>query len=177
MLPPKLRELWERMQEARNRTLEMAGRLSDAEFSRRVDGGWSVAEILEHLLLAETGTSKVIRKCLKENAGKLPPYPEDDSVLSVRPPAVAPEKVVKAPEVALPSGGIGRDELLAQAAEVRARTLASLEALSGADPRSARFPHVVFGDLDLYEWPSLLVLGHERQHHAQLAEILRKLGR
>jgi hypothetical protein len=177
VLPPKLQELWDRMEEARSRTLEMAGMLSGAEFARRVDGGWSAAEILEHLLIAETGTSKVIRKCLKENAGKLPAYPADDSDLSVRPPAIPPETFVTAPEAALPSGGAGREELLAQAAEVRARTRSSIEMLSGADPRSVEFPHAVLGRLNLYEWPCLIVLGHERQHHAQLAEILRKLGR
>jgi hypothetical protein len=155
----------------------MAGGLTDAEFALRVNGEWSVAEILEHLLIAETGTSKVIRKCLKENAGKLPPYPADDSVLAVRLPRISPEKVVKAPEAAIPSGGIGKDLLLARAAEVRGQTRVSLEMLAGADPRGVEFPHLLFGDLNLYEWPCLLVLEHERRHHAQIAGVLRKLGR
>jgi len=176
MLPPKLKELWEEMEKARSRTLEMAGGLTEAEFALRVEGEWSVAEILEHLLIAETGTSKVIRKCLKENAGKLPPYPADDSVLAVRPPKTSPERVVTAPEEAIPSGGIGKDLLLARAAEVRTQTRVSFEMLAGADPRTVEFPHLFFGNINLYEWPCLIVLGHEKQHHAQIAEILRKLG-
>jgi len=177
MLPFKLKELWEEMEKARSRTLEMAGELSEAEFALRVGGDWSVAEILEHLLIAETGTSKVIRKCLKENAGRLPPYPADDSVLAVRPPETSPERVVTAPEAAIPKGGIGKEELLAQAASSRAQMRISLEMLAGADPRSVEFPHPLFGNINLYEWPCLIVLGHEKQHHAQIAEILRKLRR
>jgi len=177
MLPPKLKELWEEMEKARSRTLEMAGGLTEAEFALRVDGEWSVAEILEHLLLSETGTSKVIRKCLKENAGKLPPYPGDDSVLAVRSPGTSTERVVTAPEAAIPKGGIGKEELLARAASLRAQTKVSFEMLEGADPRSVEFPHLLFGNINLYEWPCLIVLGHEKQHHSQIAEILRKLGR
>jgi uncharacterized damage-inducible protein DinB len=177
MLPEKLQELWEELEKARGRTLEMAGRLSEAEFALRVDGEWSVAEIVEHLLIAETGTSKVIRKCLKESAGRLPPYPADDSVLAVRHPSTAPGNLAIAPQAAIPKGGAGKEELLAQAASTRAQTRVSLEMLAGADPRAAKFPHPSFGDLDLYEWPCLLVLEHEKQHHGQIAGILRKLGR
>ncbi len=175
MLPPKLKELWEEMEKARSRTLEMASGLTEAEFALRVDGEWSVAEILEHLLFSETGTSKVIRKCLKENAGKLPSYPADDSDLAVRPPKTSPEKVTTAPEAAIPKRGIGKEELLARAAEVRTQTRVSFEMLAGADPRTVEFPHLFFGNINLYEWPCLIVLGHEKQHHAQIAEILRKL--
>ena len=84
MLPGKLQDLWDGMEEGRRVTLAMVSGLSDSEFVRRNEGEWSIAEILEHLVLAETGISKLIRKMLKENAGKLPPYPADDSGLGVR---------------------------------------------------------------------------------------------
>jgi len=175
MLPGKLQELWDEMEKVREITLGAARSLSEAEFARGVGGEWSVAEILEHLLIAETGTSKVIRKCLKDNVGKLPPYPADDSVLTVRPPRTHPANATKAPEAAIPSGGVGKEELLARAAEVRRQMRVSLEMLGGADPRSAEFPHVLFGNLNLYEWPCLIVLGHERQHHSQIEALVRKI--
>lgn len=175
MLPGKLQELWDEMEKAREITLGAARSLSEAEFARGVDGEWSVAEILEHLLIAETGTSKVIRKCLKDNAGKLPPYPADDSVLTVRPPRTQPANPAKAPEAAIPPGGVGKEELLSRAAEVRRQMRVSLEMLAGADPRSAEFPHLLFGNMNLYEWPFVIVLGHERQHHLQIEAIVRKL--
>lgn len=174
-LPGKLKELWEGMESSRGITLAAAGSVSEDEFSRRVDGEWSIAEILEHLLIAEEGTSKVIRKCLKDNAGKLPAYPEDDSAISVRPPQTPPERVTKAPEAAIPPGGVGRKELLARADECRRQMRVSLEMLSAVDPRAAEFPHPLFGNMNLFEWPFFIVLGHERQHHAQIEKILRKL--
>lgn len=177
MLPRMLQALWDDLERCRAATLEMAGGLSEEDFTRRSGGEWSVAEILEHLVIAETGTSKVIRKCLKDNAGKLPPYPDDDSVLAVRTPRVPPGKVTKAPEAAVPAGSSGKAAVLAAAVECRRQTRISLEMMAGADPRSVEFPHPIFGNLNLYEWPCLIVLGHERQHHAQIAETLRKLHR
>ncbi len=177
MLPPKLRELWNDLEEARSVTLGMVNGFSDAGFLHRPEGQWSAADILEHLLLAETGTSKVIRKVLKESAGKLPPYPADDSVLGALPRQVSPGTITEAPAVAQPKGGYGRKELLEQAAACRAQTRVSIEMLSGVDPRSATFPHAVLGPLNLYEWPRLLVLDHERRHHAQIADILEGLRR
>jgi hypothetical protein len=177
MLPPKLKELRDGLEEARGITLGMIAGLPEAAFAAvREDGEWSIALILEHLIIAETGTSKVIRKMLKENAGRLPPYPPDDSVLSVRVPKASLEEATQAPDVARPKGGRGKTELLAGAAEARAQTLASLASLAGADPRAAEFPHPLFGSLNLYEWPYLILLQHERLHHAQIAAILRKTG-
>jgi len=175
MLPPKLQELADGMEENRRSVLGLVSGLSDAEFAARAEGEWSIAEILEHMILSETGTSKVIRKVLKENAGKLPPYPADDSVLTVRSFPGLSEKGGKAPEAALPKGTMGKEEILALAAGSRAQTLQSLAMLAAVDPRSGEFPQPLFGSMNLYEWAKLVILEHQRQHHAQIAEIVRKL--
>lgn len=177
MLPPRLAELAEGIGENRRTTLRLVADLSEEEFAFRPAGGWSAADVLEHLTIAETGTSKVIRKVLKEGQGTLPPYPSDDSVLAVRPRPARPDALREAPDAARPRGGRGKEELLALAAESRAQTLASLAMLAAADPRSAEFPHALLGPLNLYEWPVLIILMHERQHHAQLGEIRSALGK
>lgn len=177
MLPGKLQELWEGMEENRRITLGMVAGLSDAEFVHREGGEWSVAGILEHLVLAETGTSKLIRKMLKENRGKLPPYPADDTVLAIRETARPGERMTEAPEVARPKGSLGKEEILGLAAQAREGTRASLEELAGADPRSVEFPHPFFGSMNLYEWPHRIIREHERQHHPQIEWILRSLGK
>jgi len=176
-LPPKLRELADGLERTRKATFAMVSGLSEQDFAWRPAGEWSAADILEHLLLSEIGTSKVIRKMLKEKAGALPPYPADDSVLSVRelPPtsgrAMAPEGVrPKGPPRA-------KAEVLSALSECRARTLESLAMLAGADPRGAEFPHPRFGPINLYEWPALTIGSHERDHQAQLAGLLRALGK
>ena len=176
MLPPKLKELADSLEETRKETFGMVSGLSERDFAWSPAGEWSIAVILEHLILAETGTSKVIRKMLKENAGTLPPYPADDSVLKVReiPP---PSGKVMAPEAAQPKGPArGKDAILASLVECRVRMLESLAMLAGADPRGAEFPHPRFGAINLYEWPVLTIRSHERDHQLQIAGILRALG-
>ena len=176
-LPPKLKELADGLEETRKETLGMVSGLSEAEFSRREPGEWSVADILEHLILSEIGTSKVIRKMLKEKAGTMPPYPADDSVLTVRevPP---PSGKATAPEAVRPKGPArGKAEVLAALAECRARTLESLAMLAGVDPRGAEFPHPRFGAINLYEWPALSIRSHEHDHQLQIAGILRAPGK
>lgn len=175
MLPPKLKELAEGMEEVRAAVLDLVAGLSEEEFAARAEGEWSVGEILEHMILSETGTSKVIRKVLKEGAGALPPYPADDSGLAVRPFPGLSERGGKSPEAALPKGTMGKAEILSLAAETRERTLRSLVLLAGADPRSGEFPHPAFGSMNLYEWAALIVLGHQKQHLRQIEEIVRKL--
>ena len=175
-LPGKLAQLWDGMEENRRITLGMVDPLPADAFVRREGGGWSIADILEHLVLAETGTSKLIRKMLKERAGTLPPYPEDDSVLAVRPAGPAGERLTRAPEVAHPKGGYGKEQILSLAATTREATRVSLGMLAGADPRSLEYPHPFFGAMNLYEWLCRIVLEHERQHHLQIREIVDTLG-
>ncbi|NNG46430.1 MAG: DinB family protein [Deltaproteobacteria bacterium] len=177
MLPRKLQELWDGMEENRRFTLGMISGISDAEFVRREEGEWSVSEILEHLVIAETGTSKLIRKMLKENAGRLTAYPADDSVLTVRETGRSRERMTEAPEVAHPKGSYAKEEILRLAAQVREATQETLALLAGSDPRSLEFPHPFFGSMNLYEWPHRIIREHENQHHPQIERILRSRGK
>ncbi len=176
MLPPKLQALRDAMDATRARTLAMVEGLSEEAFAAAPAGGWSASQLLEHVLLSEIGTSKVIRKVLKEKAGTMPPYPADDSVLSARayddggPPREAPESV-------RPQGARAKAEILALAAETRRATHASLEMLAKVDPRAGTFPHPLFGPVDLYEWPAVTILAHEAHHQEQLRGILACLPR
>ena len=136
-----------------------------------------MAEILEHLVLAETGTSKLIRKMLKESAGRLPAYPADDSVLTVREAGRSRERMTEAPEAAHPKGSYGKEEILRLAARVREETRETLTMLAASDPRGVEFPHPFFGSMNLYEWPHRIIREHERQHHPQIERILRRRGK
>ncbi|MFA5808353.1 MAG: DinB family protein [bacterium] len=53
MLPPKLAALYGEMEEVRAETLSALSGLTEEEFSRRVGGEWSAAQILHHLLLGK----------------------------------------------------------------------------------------------------------------------------
>ncbi len=178
MLPPKLALLFSEMERVRGETLATVSGLSEEEYSRGEGEEWSPAQILSHLLLAETGTSKVIRKAIRTAGEGMPPYPADDSELAAR-EFPEPDGPRKAPESVLPgTTPPGREELLRQAREVRERTTETFAMLAGVDPRAATFPSPALGPLNLYEWPAVIVLAHEREHLAQLRSLLsRRRGR
>jgi hypothetical protein len=162
-LPPKLAELLESIESLRAGTIAI---LAADRGASRAPGAWSPAELLEHLLLAETGAGKVVRKVLRESGGALPPYPSDDSGIGIRRPVSFDG--MEAPPSARPAGAMSREELLSKASEVRAMTRETIGMLSAVDPRAGSFPHHRFGTLDLYEWLAIVILEHEKGHRAQL---------
>jgi uncharacterized damage-inducible protein DinB len=174
MLPPKIAALYEEMEKVRGETLSAVSALTDEEFFRKVGGEWSAAQILQHILMAETATSKVIRKAIKSSAGTLPPYPTDDSGLEVR-KLEKPVGAYQAPESVRPEEPPGKGDLLRLARETREQTTASFAMLATVDPRAATFPHPLFANLNLYEWPAVTVLMHEREHQGQVRELLARL--
>ena len=174
MLPPKLAALYEDMEKVREETLSALSGLTEEQFSRKTGEEWSAAQILHHVLMAEIGTSKVIRKSIKSAAGTLPPYPVDESVLEVR-KLPRPVAAYQAPEAVRPEDPPGKDDLLRLARETREQTAASFAILAAVDPREATFPHPLFGELNLYEWPVVNVLMHERGHQDQIRTVLARL--
>ncbi|MEW6719259.1 MAG: DinB family protein [Thermodesulfobacteriota bacterium] len=174
MLPGKLAVLFGEMEAVRGETLGIVSGLTEEEMYRGAAGSWSAAQILYHLLLAETGTSKVIRKAIKSAEGRLPSYPEDDSLLSVR-ELSAPVGSFQAPDLVRPDDPPGRNDLLRLARETRERTAESFSMLAAVDPRAARFPHPLYGELDLYEWPAVVILMHEKDHQGQLRALAARL--
>jgi hypothetical protein len=173
-LPPKLAALYGEMEKIREETLSALSGLTAEEFSRNVGGEWSAAQILHHILMAETGTSKVIRKSIKLAAGTLPPYPADDSGLEVR-KLPKPAGAYEAPESIRPETPPAKDDLLRLARETREQTVASFAMLATVDPKAATFPHPLFADINLYEWPVVTVLMHEREHQGQIRTLLARL--
>ena len=175
MLPPKIAALFDEMEKVRGETLSALSGLTDEEFSRQAGGEWSAAQILHHILMAEIGVSKVIRKVIKSAAGSLPPYPADDTVLEVR-KLEKPLASYQAPAAVRPDDPPGKADLLRLARETREQTAASFAMLATVDPRAATFPHPLFGaDPNLYEWPVLTVLLHEQDHQGQIRELLARL--
>jgi hypothetical protein len=69
----------------------------------------------------------------------------------------------------------GKADLLRLARETREQTAASFAMLATVDPRAATFPNPLVGDLNLYEWPVVTILMHEREHQGQIRTLLARL--
>jgi hypothetical protein len=86
-----------------------------------------------------------------------------------------PPGAYEAPESIRPETPPGKDDLLRLARETREQTAVSFTMLATVDPRAATFPHPLYGDLNLYEWPCATVLMHEREHQVQIHSLLSHL--
>jgi hypothetical protein len=167
----RIEALVEEMDAVRAETLRLVGRVPGESFNERAGGEWSASELFEHILLAEASVGRVLRKVLRETEGELPPYPENDSSLAVGIDPVF--EGMESPDVVLPEGGISREGLLAREEDIRSDTRKILlDQVGKIDPAAAHFRHPRFGLLDLYQWPAVVVVAHEKHHQGQLRRIL-----
>jgi hypothetical protein len=145
--------------------------------ARPSEEAWSVAEILEHLMMVERGVAKLV--ALK--AGEMQTLPS--------PPREAPDMVavsltrfpldratqVPAPERVVPRGELSADEAREALLKTRGMLLDQLHAADGLALSSIMHPHPIFGPLDLYEW--IYMTGwHERRHAEQIREVAGQLS-
>jgi hypothetical protein len=155
------------------RLLELVRGLTEKQWRFRAEAErWSIAEVVEHLVVWESFMLAAVQGALErpaepekqaEVAGK------DSLVLGL---AGSRDKKLKSREAAQPTGrwsDVG--EMLAEFRVRRARTIEFAESTQ-EDLRSHFFAHVAFGDLDCYQW--LVAMGqHTLRHVGQIEEIKR----
>jgi hypothetical protein len=158
------------------RLVEAVGGVTAAQVGFRTGPErWSIAEVLEHLVVWESFMLGAIR-----GAMELPGEPEKRAAVAGKDSLVlglagSRDKPLQAREAARPAGrwnDLG--EMLSEFQARRARTVEFAETTQ-ADLRSHFFAHVTFGDLDCYQW--LVAMGqHTLRHVAQIEEIRRDAG-
>jgi uncharacterized damage-inducible protein DinB len=136
-------------------------------------GGWSAAQIVEHVARVEGHVVRMIAK-----GAALPHTATVDEQQAGLLTATRIRWVrdrttkVEAPERVRPAGGLSADEALAQ---LHASRAAVLEAFSAADPAvldGVFFPHPFIGPLTLRAWVEL-VAHHDARHAEQMSELRR----
>ena len=139
-------------------------------------GGWSLAQVAEHVALVEVSTGKLIsRKLFTEAAPPevLAATAGKDRGLVVRLPDRSDRR--EAPDFVTPSGKWGtRDELL-RAFEVARETNILQLCDPTRDLRRYAAAHPIIGPLDAYQWGLFLSL-HLSRHLDQMDEIAGRLG-
>ena len=138
--------------------------------------GWSIAQIVEHVALAELRILEVI--------GRLPqaPAPSDGKTrgaarfarLDTTVPTRDQRRIV-APEPLVPRGTWASPATsLTAFVDARAQTIAAVAAVD-ADALEHVLPHRFFGEFDLEEWAYFLAL-HSARHTAQVLELKGSAG-
>jgi hypothetical protein len=144
--------------------------------ARPSEAAWSVAEILEHLMMVERSVAKLV--ALK--GGELQSQ--------AQPPREAPEMVpvdlsrfmtdrstrIDAPERVVPRGELSAAESLAALLQTRGMLLDQLHTVDGLALSAVSHPHPLFGPLDLYEWIQMIGW-HELRHAEQIREVAAQL--
>jgi hypothetical protein len=149
------------------------GGLTETQGRARLDGKWSVAEIVEHLDRAYAATAKGLERCLASDR----PQASTPTLASRLRVAV----VIRAghfprgrlaPRAVLPTGTLGLADALASARRsLRALDMAAIGA-SGRFGRARVMDHPVIGPLTVDQWRRFHWV-HTR-HHARQIEQRRK---
>ncbi len=144
---------------------------------RAAPDGWSVAEILEHLRMVESGIARLITKRVSQarEAG----IGEEKSTASVMPSfdpysTMLEKAVLQAPATVVPRANVDISEALDGLESSREALRAAVVSANGLSLGEIKHTHAVLGELDLYQW--LIFVGeHEGRHKKQIERTLKSI--
>jgi DinB superfamily len=144
---------------------------------RAAPDGWSVAEILEHLRMVESGVARLITKRVGQarEAG----LGEEKSTASVLPSfdrysAILEKAVMKSPPTVVPRANIDISDALEGLESSREALRAAVVSATGLSLGEIKHTHQILGELDLYQW--LIFVGHhEGRHKKQIERTLKSI--
>jgi uncharacterized damage-inducible protein DinB len=174
----RLAETMDYVEEKRKELLQsFASETWDSLTSHPSKGGWSVAEILDHLGLVESGVARLIAK--RAGRAREAGLGEEQSTQSVLPSfdsyrAKLDSMKMESPETVKPRANIDLNEAL-QALETSRESLRTAVATAnGLSLSEIKHTHPLLGELDLYQW--LIFLGqHELRHKKQIERTLNSI--
>ena len=175
---PRCAELVDLLTAERDQLMEAVAQVpADRRDDRPAEGAWTVGEVLDHLLIIEAGSARLLAKQLaRAREAGLGPETQQGSVMD----GLGAVDVVngpprQAPEMVLPRPGVRAEDALAG---LRASRVALLDVLRDGDGLAlgqVKARHAALGDLDLYGW-GLFIAQHERRHARQVRGIARALA-
>ena len=170
---PRVAELVDLLTRGRAALLAAVASVPADQLEQRPNSAsWSVAEVLDHLLMVESGSARLLAKRLQRarEAG-LGPETETSSVLDLLPgydPIGGPARV--APEMVRPREGVRAEAALEGLQEARETLMGVLQDGDGLALGQVTAVHPVMGEIDLYRWV-LFIAKHEQRHEQQLQGI------
>jgi hypothetical protein len=171
-LHPRIHEVIAALEAAQRETDAMLATLTPADETRRLPDGWTVAQVVEHMAIVESGAGRVVGNIIKAvvDQRETSDEPIAPSVLRYKVADPTMRKVV-APEVVHPVHGASVAESAERMRVSRARLIEAFAAASGRALAQAHFPHPLFGPLDGYQWGHLAAQ-HQLRHLVQIRTIL-----
>ena len=140
-------------------------------------GGWSVTDVLEHLSIVEGGLIRLITSLTEKAAAATGPVTSSHSFeVSLEPhlERSRSEKYITR-ENYNPTGTLPAADAMKHLREIQDAMDALRPRLEPVDPTLVRFPHWIFGPLDLAQWLGFLGV-HEERHLGQLRALIASPG-
>ncbi|MEP6550526.1 MAG: DinB family protein [Gemmatimonadales bacterium] len=166
------------VEEKRRELLESFEGVPGVRLGRRANpDGWSVAEILEHLRMVESGVARLIAK--RVNQAREAGLGEEKSITPVVPSfdkykAELDSRTLKAPEMVQPRVDVDIGEALDGLGTSRANLRTAVASADGLALGEIKHTHPVLGEIDLYQW--LIFVGqHEDRHKKQIERTLKSI--
>jgi hypothetical protein len=175
----RLAETMSYVEEKRRELLQsFKGVPGDRLCRRSASDGWSVAEILDHLRMVESGVARLITKRVGQarEAG----LGEETSTASVMPSfdpysARLENAVLQAPPTVVPRTNVDISEALDGLESSREALRAAVVSADGLSLGEIKHTHAILGELDLYQW--LIFVGqHEGRHKKQIERTLKSIA-
>jgi hypothetical protein len=171
---PRIEELTDRMAASRAELRAAVDAVPRALHNTQpAQGRWSVVNVIEHLVMVETGIAGLFKKRVDEaRTSGLGHETETSSVLDQ--PVLAPigdrtRRIVGSDAVRPPST-LDTETAWQQLTVTREQLRDVVLSADGLALGAITHPHRVFGVLNLYQWLVFLA-GHESRHAAQVREI------
>ncbi len=166
------------VEEQRRELLKSIDGVPGERLCRRADpSGWSVAEILEHLRMVESGVARLITKRVaKAREEGLGAETQTSSVMGSFEPHAArlDSGRLQAPTLIQPRADVDISEALEGLETSREALRAAVVSADGLAIGEIKHTHMILGELDLYQW--LIFVGHhEARHRKQIERTLKSL--
>jgi DinB family protein len=145
--------------------------MSREQLTRKKEGKWSAAEVLEHLYLTYTGTQKAFERCLKAGrplAGH-PTLKQRVSVAAVTEFGYFP-KGRKSPDLVLPKGMSAEEVIAVIGPQIAAMDKAIAQCEERYGSRIKVLDHPILGPLTARQWRKFH-LAHGRHHVKQISRL------
>ncbi len=167
-LHPRISEVIAELEASQREMTAMLATIPADRFDvRPTDGGWTITEVVEHLMLIETGAGRLIGGMLKQLEGTTDTETDPIGPTMAKYRVADPVMKLAAPDSVKPAG-VPLAEALEKQAVSRERLISALKAGSGRALQTMTWQHPFMGALNGYQW-ALLAAQHQRRHLVQIA--------
>ena len=140
------------------------------------NGGWTVAQVIQHVALIHGAFTKMLAKAIA-SAATTQHEPDPDRIINGRRVQAALDRSTKvdSKEMFIPIEPLSSKEGLARLETAFTEMLAVVRTAEGKALGEIKYPHYVLGELDMWQWIAFAGT-HEARHGMQITEIAKDLG-